>query len=315
MAKNVKICVLASGGDAPSMNACIEALYITAKQNGIEVWASINGFEGLVDDNVVLINDSNALEISGRSGCVFKCGRSKRTMEKQGFQSACATVKKHGFEAIVVLGGNGSFIGTGRFKAAGINTIFIPATIDNDAEYTQNSLGFSSAVECAVKLIDNLKATMDTTSRDFIVQLMGRSCNQLTARVGFATLADIVDMNGQRHTPQQIAEIFKKNRAAGKDYSFAIVQEKVGGDQTKEMIGGVELTNEIREYANNDRICFITLGYLQRGAEPSAHDRFLATLYGRAAVNCTLDKRFGVALSVVNDKVIFVDLPLSQIPN
>ncbi|MDR0462498.1 MAG: 6-phosphofructokinase [Christensenellaceae bacterium] len=310
-----KICVLASGGDAPSMNACIEAIYLNATANNLQLYAAINGYEGLVDNKVVQVSSFMARGISGKSGCTFKCGRSKRFLEKDGFASAMATIKKYAFDAVIVLGGNGSFNGAGRLKSAGAHILFIPATIDNDVDYTKNSLGFASAVNCAVRLVDNLKATMETTSRDFIVQIMGRSCNQLTARVGTATLADVIDMNGQRHTPEQIADVFKKNRAMGKESNFAIIQEKIGGDQTKEMLGGVELTNQIRKFADDNNVCFTTLGYLQRGAEPSAYDRFLATLYGDSAVKCVLDKRFGVALSVSNDKVVYIDLPKAPIPS
>jgi len=309
-----KIVLLASGGDAPGMNACIEAIYRNANAQGIQLYAALNGFDGLVDEKFVQISPYMVRGISTKSGCTFKCGRSKRVMEKIGFSAAIATIKKNKFDVLIVLGGNGSIIGAGRFRSAGINTLFIPATIDNDIEYTKHALGFSSACEGAVKMIDMLKATMGTTGRDHIVQLMGRSSNQLTNRVGTATFADVIDMNGARYTPEQVAKIFCDNRKAGRTSSFCITQERIGGEQIKEMMNGFDFTQKIRDAAKDQSICFSSLGYLQRGAEPSCYDRFLAALYGATAVDCIQKNQFGTCISAVNDAPVLVDLPYAPIP-
>lgn len=297
------------------MNACMEAIYLNAKTQGIEVYAGVGGFDGIIDANFVKMTEANATGISNQSGCVFKCGRSKRIMESAGFKSAVANMKKNGFDALVVLGGNGSAIGTGRFKSAGVNTVFVPSTIDNDVEYTRHSLGFSSACESAVKNIDELKATMRTNNRDFIVHIMGRSCNELALRVGTATFADIIDMNGNRHTPDQVAQIFAQNRKNGKQSNFMVMQELQGGDQMFELERSFELLKQIRHASGGQIIQLCPLGYLQRGAQPSCYDRFLGAIYGEAVVDCIQKSQYGVCISAVNDKIVLVEIPVAPIPS
>lgn len=312
--EKVKLCVLASGGDAPGMNACIEAILDYASDKGAEVWVARNGFNGIIDEDLVQLSMARMTGISNRSGCVFKCGRAPRIMEKDGFWKLVNNFKKHAFTSLICLGGNGSSIGCGRLKSAGVPVIVIPATIDNDVPFTNHALGFSSACETSANLVDMLRATMETFNRDHVVQFMGRSCSALTTRVGLACFADIIDINENRHTPKQVADIFRANRANGKPSSYMVMQERVGGDQIAELERSIEFMREVRKEMGHDNIAFNSLGYLQRGAEPSCYDRFLATLYGRAAVDCTLGKKFGIGLAVTNGVVRNVELPVDKIP-
>ena len=309
-----KICILASGGDCPGMNACVEAIYKYAKANGMNTVAAMNGFDGLVDDVFVNVTDTNATGISHKSGCVFGCSRSPRIKEHQGFKSAVSNIKKHGIDAMIVIGGNGSLVGAGRFKNAGINVTFIPGTIDNDVPGHKHSIGFSSACENSVKLIDTLKATMETSERDHIVQLMGRHCNELTQRVGIATFADVIDMEGARVTAQQVANVFVQNRKAGKTSNFMIMQERKAENAVKERLEDAKFLNEISRAAKSDNIRMSVLGYLQRGASPSCHDRFLAVLYGKAAVECIAKKQCGMGVAFINDGLHLLNIELAPIP-
>jgi 6-phosphofructokinase 1 len=309
-----KICVVASGGDCPAMNACVEAVYTYGKEKGFEVWAGINGYNGLIFNEFVKMTDQNALGISGRGGCVFKCGRASTFLSQPSFNNAVKNVKKAGFSAVIVLGGNGSTDGAGRLKNAGLPMIVIPATIDNDVDFTKNSLGFSSACESAVRQLDDIRATMETGMRDYAVVLMGRHCNEMTKRIGTATFAEVIDMEGDRHTPEQIAKIFKANRAAGKTCNMVLTQEKKSATHVTELREGADFVEALWNATGDKNIRMQTLGYLQRGAVPSCFDRFIAVLYGRASVDCVLANKLGVGLSVVNDQVEIIDLKLSPIP-
>ena len=309
-----KICVLASGGDAPGMNAFFEAVYLYGTAKGLEVYAAIDGYNGLIDNKIVKMTPENSIGISARGGCVFKCGRCPRVMEHEGFAIAVANIKKNRFTTIIVAGGNGSLIGARRFKNAGVNVIFVPVTIDNDVDTTNQSLGFSSACESSVKMIDMLKNTMETSNRDHVVQLMGRSSNALAVTVGTATFADLVDMEGARHTPEQVAEVFLRNRRAGKMSNMLIMQERKGKDFTEDILFGVNFVKQLCVACKDDNIRITTLGYLQRGAETSCRDRFLAVMYARAAVESILVNQFGVGVAMVNEAVCYIKIELAPIP-
>ena len=310
-----KICVLASGGDAPGMNTCMEAIFQHASKIGFSVYAAIDGFDGLIDGNFVQLTPMNAVGISHQSGCVFRCGRSKRLMTKAGFTRAIKNFKKQNFTVLICIGGNGSYIGLGRCKHAGINTIFIPATIDNDVEYTEHCLGFSSACEDAVLQIDKLKNTMLTSSRDFVVQVMGRNCNKLSQHIGEATFADIIDMEDHRHTPKQIADIFSHNRKMGKTSNFVLYQEKKSETHFTESMDSINFVKQIADAMGDNNIRLCTFGYLQRGATPTCQDRYLAVAYGKAAVESIEKKNFGVCIGFKDETVFLADLPLAPIPN
>jgi 6-phosphofructokinase 1 len=309
-----KICVIASGGDAPGMNACCEAIFRAGSAKGFEVWAGINGFNGLINDNFVKMTLGNAVGISDKSGCVFKCGRAQNFLEHDTFARAVSNFKKHGFEGLICLGGNGSTNGCGRLKNAGLNVIVIPGTIDNDVDFSEHSLGFDSACEAATRAVDSIRATMETSDRNFIIEIMGRHCNKLTEKIGYSVFADIVDMDGQRYTAPQIAEMFAANRKNGKPSNFIIMQERKGTEYVQQSIDTMIFIKEIITATKDKDIRLTSVGYLQRGAYPTMFDRFLARAYGEAAVDCVIKKQFGVGTTMENGKVILKDVPIAPIP-
>jgi len=236
-------------------------------------------------------------------------------MTRTGFETAVSNFKRYGFDVLVIMGGNGSFIGTGSFKTVGVNTVFIPATIDNDVPGYKKSLGFSSACENAVKMVDMLRATMETSERDHIIQLMGRHCSELTRRVGVATFADVIDYEGSRMTPEHVAAVFRANRQAGKDSSFMVMQELKGEDAVQEKMSNANYLDRVSKAYGDSSIRMSVLGYLQRGAEPSCFDRYLGVRYGKAAVECIVRKQFGMGLDLRGDVISLQGIELSPIPN
>ena len=318
-----KICVLASGGDAPGMNACIEAFAFAAFSKGLEPYGAVKGYDGLIKNEIVQLidrsrthkgslvsreNARNVRGISGQCGSVLKCGRSPDFANPEGFNRALATIQKHGFATIVVIGGNGSFQGAACLKAAGVPVIAIPATVDNDLFYTRHNLGFSSACENAVQMVDMLKATMQTNNRDHVVQLMGRHCPALALKVGIATFSDIVDIDGHRHTPQQAAQILKQKRAQGSESCTMIMQERKGADSIHEAIESANYLRDLAIAANDNQIRMNTLGHLQRGASVTAHDRWLGANYGVMAVDLAINGQFGTAVGWIKDQFSAVSI-------
>ncbi|MCL2851084.1 MAG: 6-phosphofructokinase [Firmicutes bacterium] len=316
---NKKICIIASGGDAPGMNACIEGIVNFAPSN-FKFFGAIGGYDGLVNDNGIILDRTNTSGISHISGCFLKCGRSEEFTTPEGVQKALATIKRHKFDAVIILGGNGSLSGAmKRLEPNGINVIGIPSTIDNDVFFTKNSLGFSSAFEESVRLVDNLNITMRTNNRDHVVQLMGWYCPDLTNSVGLATFADIIDTFDNRHSHAQIAKIWANNRKEGKQSNLMILQETKGKDIHDEAIHSANYLGDLmRAIATENniesatsRVRMSTLGHLQRGASPSARDRWLGANYAKKALELINAKQFGVAIGLVGDH--FIAVPLSKI--
>ena len=308
-----KIVVLASGGDAPGMNACVKAVFEKGRALGFEVWAAVDGLNGLIDEDYVKLTEENTKGISGVSGCVFKCGRSPRFNETAYCEKTIANIRKAKFAGVIIIGGNGSQVAAGRLKKAGIPLAFIPGTVDNDVPYTRYAVGFSSASESAVRDVDALCATFETIKRDHIVQLMGRGCTELASVLGAATFADIVDMEGQRHTPEQVANIFKANRAKGKTSSFMIMQERKEPDEVAMMMNSAKYLGDVMKFTGDKTIRMTTLGFLQRGAFPSCRDRWLAVLYANKACELIKEKKFGLGVCTINDEIQTYEIKLADI--
>ncbi|MCL2587185.1 MAG: 6-phosphofructokinase [Firmicutes bacterium] len=298
-----KILVIASGGDAPGMNACVESIWTHAQKFGWQVFGGA-GYTALIEGLWVPIDAALASGISHMTACVVGSSRSKAFGTPEGIAAAVANAKAS-FDAIVVLGGNGSLKGAWeKLERNGVNVIGIPATIDNDVFFTKNSLGFSSAVEEGARLVDNLNGTMRANERDHVIQIMGWHCDELTKAIGEATFADIIDVNENRHSPQQIAQILERNRTAGKGSSTVLIQEKVDKSKDRnfirEMHEGVDFWNQIAAFAGDDIRGHI-LGHTLRGAAPSARDRWLGFHYGRVAVELIQVGKFGVGIGLVGD--------------
>jgi 6-phosphofructokinase 1 len=298
--KPKKLCMVASGGDAPGMNACMEAMFNYATHLGYEMYVAIKGYDGLVKNNIVRATREKCNGISHISGCVFRCGRSPEFATTEGFARAIDTVKKHDFAALIVIGGNGTFKGISSLKKAGINVIGIPATIDNDVFFTRNSLGFSSACEAITQNIDMIKATMQTNERNYIVQVMGRDCSEIALNVGVASFANVIDISENRHSPQYVADMFIRQREKGNMSCLCITQEnRPYGDAFLE---------QVQQAAGDKGIRLDHLGYFQRGATPSCRDRYLGASYGVMAIHLVIQNTWGVVIGLINDEFRTMDI-------
>jgi len=295
-----KICMLASGGDAQGMNACMESIFNYAASLGWEVWVSPYGYDGLVRDEVMLATRERCTNISHLAGCVYKCSRSPEFKTDDGKKKAAETCRRHAFDAVIAIGGNGTLAGLENFtKATGINVIGIPATVDNDCYYTNNALGFSSAVEAVVRYIDQIKPTMQTNERNFLLEVMGKGSSEIAISAGIAGFANLVDRSESRFTVGQIAEIFNTQRQKGNKSCMALLEEH--RSDTSSLLDNIKAATE-------GEVRFERAYYYQRGAAPSARDRFLGAHYGVMAVDLVRDGKFGVAVGMLNDYLITVKL-------
>ena len=187
-----KILVLTSGGDCSGMNAYIKALAKLCKKESVKLVASIEGFQGLVDNNIVDIEYDNLGEIQNLGGTIIKTSRSKDFVTKEGFEKAIQTLKNHNIDCTVIVGGNGSMRGANDLVNAGVNVIAIPGTIDNDLGYTQKTLGYDTACQNASEAIIKIKQTMQACGRGTIVEVMGRNCADIAIRSAILSNADML---------------------------------------------------------------------------------------------------------------------------
>jgi len=292
--------MVASGGDAPGMNACMEAIFNYGMQQNMDIWVSIMGYEGILSENFVRATRDKCNGISHLAGCVYRCGRSSVFATPNGFKKATEVLKKHAFDALIVLGGDGSMRGLHRLSEAGFNVIGIPATVDNDCYFTSNALGFASAVEAIVQYVDRIKPTMQTNERSFMVQVMGKGCSDLALTSAVACFANFVDRSEKRYTAAQVSDLFNSQRERGNTSCIGIIEENRKDLPT--FLEGIK----IRSHDNKVRL---DQGYYyQRGAVPSFRDRLLAAHYGIKAVDLVSEGKYGVAIGIVFDEVITIPL-------
>ena len=275
-----RIGILTSGGDAPGMNAAIRAIVRTAKANELGVLGVRRGFSGLINGDIVELTDRGVDGILGRGGTILYTARCKEMMTDAGVEKAANTCRHFGMSGLVVIGGNGSFRGAQALSQKGIKTIGIPATIDNDIVCTEYTIGFDTACNTAVGLIDKLRDTMQSHERCSVVEIMGRDAGHLALHVGTAVGATCI-LLPEREVDYEmdLIEPIRKGRLSGRRHHIVIVSEGYGtaGDVAAkiEAATGIEARVTIP-------------GHIQRGGVPSAQDRVIATQMGVHAVKLLL---------------------------
>lgn len=262
-----KIAVLTSGGDAPGMNACIYNLFVLCNRNGIELYGVQRGYQGLIDNDINLLTYKDVENSYSLGGSVLKSARSPEFRELEGKQKAFEIYKKHEFDALIVIGGNGSYRGAKEFSTLGANVICLPGTIDNDLNYTEKSLGFDTAVNNSVSAIDKIKDTMTSNDRGAVIEVMGRHSGDIALNSATASNADAVVVEEVPHTITRVIEDVKRAIVRGVESPIVIVSENI--------LNIEELASELE---NRTGKIFKTtvLGYIQRGGNPTVYDRNFA---------------------------------------
>ncbi len=292
--------VLTSGGDAPGMNAAIRAVVRTARFNNLEVSGIYGGYEGLIKNEVRKLNVRDVSNIIQRGGTMLRSARSAAFRTTEGRTVAKATMDRHGMDALVVIGGDGSFAGAAIFQAEhGIPVIGIPGTIDNDLPGTDATIGFDTATNTAMEAVDRIRDTASSHDRLFFVEVMGRTCGAIALHCGIAAGAEYI-MVPER--PQGIDELITalENTERSKSSVIVIVAE---GDEEG---GAYEVARKVKARYDHYDTRVSVLGHVQRGGNPSVADRVLASLTGVAAVERLLSGGSAEMVGQANGKLVFI---------
>ena len=330
--KKRRFAVLTGGGDCPGLNAVIRAVIKTFLQNDCEVFGIYNGFNGLINGNLKLMNYADVSGILPRGGTILgttnRDNPFKFAVEENGElvyydmrDKVVENLQKHDIEALVVIGGDGSLnIGAKLARECGIKVVGVPKTIDNDLPCTERTFGFDTAVAMATEAVDRLHTTAESHHRVMALEVMGRYAGWIALHSGIAGGADVILIP---EIPYDIDSIIKKiedRKAKGKDFSIVVVAEgakPIGGELSVARVvkgsfepirlggAGEKLVREIEERTGIESRCTV-LGYLQRGGSPSSYDRILSTRYGVAAAEACLRGEYNVMVSLENDKIVTV---------
>ncbi len=298
MAKIKKIAVLTSGGDAPGMNAAIRAVVRAALHNQLEVFGIMYGYEGMITGEIIPLKSRDVSNIIHRGGTILGSARSATFKTPEGRRKAYENLMKHEIDALVVIGGDGTFRGAGIFSQEyDIPCVGIPGTIDNDMYGTDFTIGFDTALNTVVQALDKIKDTANSHRRVFLVEVMGRDAGYLALRSGVATGAEgilIPEVDGQ------IEELLDTLGHSPKTSRIVVVAEG-------ETEGGIhQVAKQIKDKYPDFDIRVNVLGHMQRGGSPSAFDRFLASRLGVEAVQALLDNQRSIMIGFERHDVVHV---------
>ena len=300
MASIKTIGVLTSGGDAPGMNPAIRAVVRAAIFNGFNVKGIRHGYNGLINDDIFDMNLRSVSEIIHRGGTMLYTARSDEFTTLEGQLKAVETCKKHGIDALVVIGGDGSFRGCQAISRHGIKTIGIPGTIDNDIACSEYTIGFDTALNTAMDMIDKLRDTTQSHERCSVVEVMGRHAGYIAVNTGIATGALCVLVPEQPwDIDKDVVARIKETQAEGKKNFLVIVAEGAGK--------ALKIADEIREKTGLDTRGTV-LGHVQRGGSPSMRDRVVAAQMGVHAIELLQAGIYNRVVALKSDSIVDYDI-------
>ncbi|MCT2407557.1 6-phosphofructokinase [Chryseobacterium antibioticum] len=298
-----KIAVLTSGGDSPGMNAALRAVVRTANYYNIECYGVREGYNGLINDDFLKMGPRSVKNIINQGGTILKSARSVEFRTPEGRQKAYDNCVKHGVDALVCIGGDGTFTGAKVFyEEFGIRVIGVPGTIDNDIFGTDNTIGYDTALNTAMEAIDKVRDTATSHNRVFFVEVMGRDAGFIALNSGLATGALDILIPEKKDSMEDLFANFRKAEKTGKASSIVVVAEgeKLGSiydlaDQTK------------KEFPDYD-IRVTILGHIQRGGSPSCADRVLASRLGYGAVVGLMEGKTNVMAGMRSNDMVYTPI-------
>ncbi len=298
-----RIGVLTSGGDAPGMNAAIRAVVRACVFHNIEVDGIFQGYTGLIAGDFKRLNERSVARILGRGGTILKSSRSKEFYEAEGRAKAAEQLKKHGVDALIAIGGNGTFTGAHLlYQEHGIPVMGIPGSIDNDLFGTDHCIGFDTATNTVVDAVDRIRDTATSHNRLFFVEVMGRNSGFIALKAGIAAGAIAIILPEDEMSVDELVDTLKASEESGKSSSIGIVVE---GSKSG---GAYELAKNVTEKYAEYETRVSVLGHLQRGGAPSCYDRVISSRMGVAAVEGILQGRKDVMVGLVNDQETYTSL-------
>ena len=307
MAKTIKkIAVLTSGGDAPGMNAAIRSVVRTCAYHGINCVGIYRGYQGMIEGDFKEMGPRSVNNIVNKGGTILKSARSKEFMTIEGRQKALDKLTAAEIDALVVIGGDGSFTGAEIFSHEHKFPVMgIPGTIDNDIFGTSHTLGYDTALNTVVEVIDKIRDTASSHNRLFFVEVMGRDAGHIALNAGIGAGAEEILIPEADLGLDRLLESLKKSKASGKSSSIVVIAE---GDKIGKNV--FELKDYVEANMPEYDVRVSVLGHMQRGGSPSCFDRVLASRLGVKAVESLLEGKSNYMVGLLSDKVALT--PLEQ---
>ena len=293
--------VLTSGGDAPGMNAAIRAVTRAGISNGMRVYGIYRGYKGLISDEIEEFQTNSVSNIIQQGGTILKTARSLEFMTIEGRRIAYENMQKHGIDALIVIGGDGSLTGAGIFaNEYNIPIVGLPGTIDNDLSGTDTTIGYDTALNTIMQSMDKIRDTATSHERLFFVEVMGRNCGFLALNSAIASGAEAAIIPEISIEKDQLGELIEQGFRKSKNSSMVLVTES-------EVTGGaIKLAERVKtEYPQYD-VRVSILGHLQRGGSPTAQDRILASRMGIAAIQALLENQRHVMIGIRENEIDYV---------
>lgn len=297
-----KIGVLTSGGDSPGMNAAIRAVVRKGIYHGLEVYGIYSGYQGLMEGKIKKLEARSVGDILHRGGTILQTARSKEFMTPEGRKKALKILQDFQIDGLVVIGGDGSFRGAKELSDLGIRTIGVPGTIDNDIPFTDFTIGFDTAVNTVVQMIDKIRDTATSHERTFVIEVMGRDAGDIALWSGLICGAESIIIPEEPFDFDEVVERLKNASASGKKHSIIVIAEGV--------MSGHEFAAEIQRRMGIE-VRTSVLGHIQRGGSPTAFDRMLASRLGAYAVELLLQGKTARMVGIQRNKLIDEDFSVA----
>ncbi|MDY2888778.1 MAG: 6-phosphofructokinase [Candidatus Caccosoma sp.] len=294
-----KIGILTSGGDAPGMNAAIRAVVRAANYYGIEAYGIYNGYKGLETGEIKKLEREDVADIINRGGSILFSARFPEFKEEEVRQKAIDKLKSFGIDALVCIGGDGTYMGAYKLSLMGLPCIGMPGTIDNDIVSTEYTIGFDTTLNTIVECIDKLRDTSYSHNRCMVVEVMGRYNPDLAIRAGIACGAEFVVTSKEEYSDEKLLEAVHNAKALHKQNCIIVVCE-----HTIPVTYIEDLLNKDGTYETRSNV----LGHIQRGGTPSAFDRVLASRLGDYAVELLKEGKTGVCVGVKGETLTYMDI-------
>ena len=295
-----KIGVFTSGGDAPGMNAALRAVVRASIYYNKEVFGIMQGYEGMIDGDIVKLGARSVGNIIQRGGTILKSARSEQFRTKEGREKAYKSLQKHGIDSLIAIGGDGTFTGLHKFfQEFNIPSVCIPGTIDNDIAGTDYTIGYDTATNTAVEAIDKIRDTALSHDRLFFVEVMGRNSGYIAINSAIAGGAIACIIPEEITTFDELYALLEEAGKTSRKSSLVVVAEgsKIGGAN--------ELARKVAERTNYFDIKVTILGHLQRGGSPTYFDRVLASRMGVASVEGLIKGENDVMVGMRNNKIVY----------
>lgn len=290
-----KVAVLTSGGDAPGMNAAIRAVTRKCIYEGIEIHGVYRGYQGLIEGDISPLQVGDVGGIIHRGGTILYTARSQMFMTEEGLTKALDHLNLLGIESLIVIGGDGSFKGAQTLHKNGIQTIGIPATIDNDIKGTEFTIGFDTAINTVIEAIDKIRDTATSHERTYIIEVMGREKGDIALWSGLAAGAESILIPEMNENLETVASRVIRGYERGKRHSIIIVAEGTG--DSKDIAAYIEEKTGLETRIS-------VLGHIQRGGSPTAFDRVLASRMGVFAVDLLLNNQSGQMIGIEGTQLV-----------